>query len=497
MNPILKSFSRALTYVFASLSVFTACEKEVPKQRANVIIFIADDVSVNDIGVYGNRAVSTPIIDSLAANGMLFANAFLTTSSCSPSRASIISGRYPHNTGAPELHMPLSGTIETLAGQLKEGGYFTGASGKWHLGEGVRQDFDLVLDSDIGLGGESRWSELLAEIPSEKPYFLWLASVDAHRGWGENEFDGVSKMDAANLPPYVVADSATLEDFRQYYDEIARFDHHIGETLKKLADKNRLDNTLVFILADNGRPFPRDKTRLYDSGLQTPFIAYWHNGSMPQGSRSDALVSTIDLAPTISKICGFNPLEAYQGMDFSNVLKNPGAEHRNYVFGEHNWHDYRAFERMVRSKTYLYIENHLPESQMSSAADVHSGASFLQLVNGHAIETLDSIQLQNFIQPRPTVELYNTKEDKLQLKNLILLDEYAQEKLQLHNKLLQWKELTGDTKPSKLTENYYDFYTAKSLFPDNPYNDIDRGEIPGASKNAVQIISKDESLQNQ
>ena len=481
--------------VFLTHLFLVSCQKEPGPEAPSILIFIADDVSFNDIGAYGNPAVSTPNIDRLASHGMVFTRAFLTTSSCSPSRASILSGRYPHNTGAPELHMPLPGSVATIAGQLKEHHYFTGASGKWHLGPAARKDFDAVFDKGIGPGGEQRWVELVNQIPDGKPYFLWMASLDAHRGWGENPFEGSAKLEKAVLPPYVVPDSATVADFGHYYDEIARFDHYIGQVLERLKARDMLTNTLVLILSDNGRPFPRDKTRLYDSGIQTPLIAYWENGPIPEGTRSDALVSVIDLAPTISRLCGLLPLDSYQGIDFSDVLGNPEKAHRQYVFAEHNWHDYGAYERMVRTPDFLYIENRFPESRMSSAADVHAGPAFQQLALGFQNGTLTPLQGINFDAPNPVSELYAVEEDPHQLNNLAGDSAWLDVARNLARKLRDWQAMTGDTAPDHLTKGHYDFFTGQSLFPGRAYDDIDRGEIPGASGNAVSRVSKDEELQ--
>lgn len=490
-----KTAWRGTGAVLSASLILVSCHRAPEFRAPNILIFIADDVSFNDIGAYGNRAVSTPNIDRLASQGMLFTRAFLTTSSCSPSRASILSGRYPHNTGAPELHMPLPGSVPTLAGQLKGHNYFTGASGKWHLGPEAKQDFHAVYDTDIGPGGEARWLELVNQIPDGQPFFLWMASLDAHRGWGENPFDGSANLENARLPPYLVPDSATVADFGHYYDEIARFDHYVGQVLERLKAREMLNNTLVFILSDNGRPFPRDKTRLYDSGIQTPLIAYWENGPIPEGSRSDALVSVIDLAPTISRLCGLLPLDSFQGMDFSEVLGNPEKDHRQYVFAEHNWHDYHAYERMVRTADFLYIENRTPEGRMSSAADVHAGPAFQQLVSGFHNETLNPVQLINFTHPNPPTEFYSVQQDPHQLNNLVGNSGHLDVIRSLARKLREWQALTADTAPDHLSEDHYDFFTGQSLFPDRAYDIIDRGEIPGASGNALSLVSKDTELQ--
>ena len=129
--------------------VFSSCESVHKKKNSglNFIIFIADDISWDDFGCYGNEFVQTPNIDQLATEGMIFKNMYLTTSSCSPSRNSIITGRYPHNTGAPELHSEPPMEMKTFIKELKDNGYFTVSSGKFHLGEYARSSFDIIHEN--------------------------------------------------------------------------------------------------------------------------------------------------------------------------------------------------------------------------------------------------------------------------------------------------------------------------------------------------------------
>ena len=121
-------------------------------ERPNIVFFIADDVSQDDFGCYGHPVIKTPHIDSLAANGMRFDNAYLTTSSCSPSRCSIITGRYPHNTGAPELHVRLPQQQVRFPELLREAGYYTVLSGKNHMFANKDRAFDRIT----GGGGPGR-----------------------------------------------------------------------------------------------------------------------------------------------------------------------------------------------------------------------------------------------------------------------------------------------------------------------------------------------------
>jgi arylsulfatase A-like enzyme len=457
--------------------------------RPNIVVIIADDVGYNDLGCYGNKAAKTPNIDALAANGIKFTNAFLTASSCSPSRCSIISGRYPHNTGAPELHMPLPMHVPTIAGQLKKSGYYVASSGKWHLGDAAKNDFNLVTDSKFGDGGEARWLETMRTIPENKPFFMWLAAIDAHRTWGENEYSGTTNPDDISVPPYLVNNSATRKDLAQYTDEIVRFDVYVGKVVEELKRQNKFDNTMIIVMADNGRPFPRCKTRLYDDGIKTPFIVHWNSHLKQKGTSSDVLLSVIDLAPTFAAIAGEVPLLSYQGVSFLDVLNNPEKEIRKYVFAEHNWHDYEAYERMVRTRNYLIIKNLRSWLPQSTSADNHREVAFQELVKVKNSGMLLPAQVDNFVSPRSIEEFYDCKADSLQLTNLISDEKYFNKVNELRKILSQWQEETGDTQPVRLTQSRYDYFTAEDIsgIERGDFFKNHRGEIPGEAKRASWI----------
>ena len=144
----LRKAAIAATFPF----VASSCAFEKTKfTQPNVILIIGDDISVDDFGCYGHRHIRTPNVDKLAANGIRFTNAYLTTSQCSPTRCSIITGRYPHNTGAPELHTALPKGQIMFSAVLKQAGYYTAAAGKWHMGNYAKSAFDKVVGG--GLGG--------------------------------------------------------------------------------------------------------------------------------------------------------------------------------------------------------------------------------------------------------------------------------------------------------------------------------------------------------
>ena len=118
------------------------------QQAPNIVVILADDMAWDDLGAFGNKNVRTPNLDRLAAEGMTFEQAFLTISSCSPSRASILTGRYPHETDAEELHWPIPKSQITFTQRLKGAGYWVGSAGKWHLGDAMRDRFTVVREVD-------------------------------------------------------------------------------------------------------------------------------------------------------------------------------------------------------------------------------------------------------------------------------------------------------------------------------------------------------------
>ena len=139
----------------------TSARAPGPESRPNVVLIIADDLAWDDTGAFGHPTIRTPNVDGLARGGMRFDRAFVTASSCSPSRSSLITGRYPHATGAEELHWPLPVGQLTFVERLKALGYYTAAAGKWHLGNPAKVKFDLVREGNpaafqLGTGGDAR-----------------------------------------------------------------------------------------------------------------------------------------------------------------------------------------------------------------------------------------------------------------------------------------------------------------------------------------------------
>lgn len=438
----------------------------IAQTRPNFVLFIADDVSFDDIGCYGNKVVKTPNIDKLAREGVHFTNAFLTASSCSPSRCSIISGKYPHCNGAAELHTPLPPDEIPFPLLLKEKNYYTAQAGKFHMGPSVHRAFDRYTDGNgynNGDGGENNWVKFLKERPKEKPFFLWLASHDAHRPWGADTFKITHDPAKVIIPPYLADTPETRQDLASYYNEIGRFDYYIGKVREELEKQGVLENTVIIVIGDNGRPFPRCKTRVYDSGMQTPFVVFWPKGMKSKGIQSASLISSIDIAPTILELAGNTAPKEYQGKSFAPVLQNPAAEIRTSVFSEHNWHDYEALERMIRTKDYLYLINARPNLTNCGPADSKTSPAQASLNHLRDLGKLTAAQSDVFISPRPSEELFDVRNDPEQLLNLASVPQYQKKLEEMRGLLNKWRTETGDRTPEKLTPDKFNRETGEPL----------------------------------
>lgn len=436
----------------------TAAEATTPP---NLVVMIADDMSWDDCGAYGHPTIQTPNLDRLAASGMRFDAAMLTCSSCSPSRTSILTGRYPSATGARELHQPVPAERTLLTTPLRAAGYYTVAAGKWHLGNAVVDQFDQVLQKGSGPSGCERWIEAIRERPKNKPFFAWLAAFDPHRDYQPGTFDPPHEPEDARVPPYLLDHPETRADLAAYYDEIARFDSYVGEVLDELQREGILDNTMVVVMSDNGRPFPRCKTTVLDSGVRTPFIVSMP-GMVKAGTVCEQLVSSIDLAPTLLELAGTHG-DTFQGVSFLPLLQNPKASIRPYAFSEHNWHDYRACERSVRGPRFRYVKNWLPELPLTPPADAVRSPTYVQMLKAAAKDGLNEDQARPLQQPRPEEELYDLRSDPHELHNLAGDPAYAAELESLRKAMTAWQAEIQDPLLTGASEDGFDRTTGNRL----------------------------------
>lgn len=441
-------------------------------QRPNVVLIIADDMGMEAIP-YGHPTIRTPNLQRLAAGGVRFDRAFVPTSSCSPSRASIITGRYPHGTGAERLHQHLPAEQVTFVELLRGAGYWAASAGKWHLGPHVESRFDLVKNlthlqaaakaaGTPHVSGTEDWVGVLRGRPRDKPFFLWLASVDPHREYFPGAIQEPHRPADVVVPPYLPDTPATRADLARYYDEVSRLDAAVGGVLDELERQGVAENTLVLFISDNGIPFPRAKNTLYDAGIQTPFIVRWP-ARVTAGGVSGSLVSTVDIAPTVLELAGVARPASFQGSSLVPLLSDPSRRVRDVVYAEKNWHDFEGRSRAARSERYKYIRNDYTDLPNTPPADALTSPTMQSIRELRGAGRLTAEQSTIFTAPLPAEELYDTWADPFELRNLADDSRYARVLGELRSQLDVWQRITDDVRPAARTPDGFDRETGAPL----------------------------------
>jgi arylsulfatase A-like enzyme len=366
--------------------------------------------------------------------------------------------------------------------KLKEAGYWTAAAGKWHLGDEVKDRFDEVISGDPAAfqlpagataeetqmvaktdkSGCGAWVGTLRNRPAKRPFFLWLAAFDPHRAYESNTIPQPHKPEDVLIPPYIPDTPATRSDFALYYDEISRLDSYIGLVMAELQKQGVADNTMILFFSDNGRPFPRDKTTLYDSGIKTPWIVRWP-ALVGKGSTSKRLVSSVDIAPTILELAGIVSLDSFEGTSFVSLLRDPEAKIRDTIFAEDHWHDYEDQTRAVRSERFKYIRNFYPDLPNTPPADAGRSVTFKTMRKLYQAGKLLPQQMGCFTTPRPHEELYDTESDPHEMSNLVNDPQYQTLLETMRQQLHTWQSETGDKIPDVRTPDEFDRQTGAPL----------------------------------
>lgn len=403
------------TLVVIALALFASPAAAADPERPNILFCFADDwgryascYAALDARPTANSVVQTPNIDSVAARGVRFRNAFVPAPSCTPCRSSLVSGRYFFNTGRGAI---LQGAIwddkiPTFPLLLRDAGYDIGKNSKvWSPGTpvdgpfggqqyafqkaGTRfNDFSEQITAAVAKGEkvEQARAELLSQVEgnfaaflkardAKKPFLFWFGPTTVHRKWVKGSGKALWGIDPdalkGKLPKFLPDVPEVREDFADYLGEVQAYDAYIGVLLKQLKDAGELDHTLIVISGDHGPPgFPGGKCNLYDFGTAVALVAA---GPGVKGGRVvDDFVNLMDLAPTFLEIGGVKPPPGVNGKSFWPVLASDKAgqvdtERIHVITGRerhvgHARADNKPYpQRALRTKDFLYIRNFAPD----------------------------------------------------------------------------------------------------------------------------------------
>lgn len=409
-------------------------------ERPNLLVIISDDHSAPDLGCYGNTAVTSPNLDALAARGVRFERAYVSSPQCSPSRSAIVSGRTPHATGTSRLHAPLRGH-GTVMRALRSAGYFTGAYRKLHLGDEAEADFDYRGSVD------DSFAEFFDQLPANRPFFLHIGFDDPHRPYQAGSYDPPHDPAKTVVPAFLPDAPEVRRELALYYDEIARMDREIGEILELLDTHGLTENTLIVFAGDNGMPFPGAKGSLFEAGVKVPLIAAWPD-RIPAGRVSEQLVSLVDLVPTWLEAAGIEPFGPLEGRSLLPIARGEATAPRPAVFSERNWHDNLDFQRAAHGPRYKLIYNYLAEQPYRPTLDLEESTTWAAIERLHQQNRLAPHHRQRYFSPRrPPIELYDLEEDPGETNNLATSANHEAILSEMQELLSEWMRNTNDPLP--------------------------------------------------
>lgn len=415
-------------------------------RRPDMVIFLSDDHTWRDSSVYGSPDIETPQMARLAESGMTFDQAFVVSPTCAPSRAALLTGLYPARNGAEPNHSRPNAELTKLPAYLQELGYEVVSFGKvGHYAQTPEYGFDLArhfgYHEDIAIPEAIQW---LRERKSDKPLCLFVGSNWPHVPWPEETGD----IDPAKLqiPPNHVATPVTRKWRAKYTAAVHRMDGELGRVLDT-AREVLGEDTFFLHTSDHGAQWPFAKWTLYEDGIRTPLIVRWP-GHIEEGARSEALVSWIDILPTLIEVAGGTPPEGIDGKSFLPVLKGERKDHRELILATHSGDGNNNVYPSRAARTpdgWKYIRNLHPDFLNTSHATWASGDSgYWDSWVGKAIHRpVAKRKVMGYLQ-RPAEELFNLGEDPWEQRNLAEDPAQAERLTRMRQAVDQWMEQTDD-----------------------------------------------------
>jgi N-acetylglucosamine-6-sulfatase len=439
-------------------------ERRPEAEPLNLVFILTDDHRYDALGFLGHPFLETPHLDALASRGVHFPNAFVTTSLCSPSRASILTGLYAHRHRVVDNNQPIPPGTVFFPQYLQQAGYETAFVGKWHMGD-MGDDPQPGFDHWVSFAGQGTYRpqgtrinvngtrvpqegyitdeltdyalEWLEDRSAERPFFLYLSHKAVHADFVPAERHAGRYRDREIEPPPTMAPPERAahwpawtqnqrnswhgvdfpyhsrldvwEYYRRYLETLLGVDDSVGRVIEALEARGLLDRTLVMYMGDNGFAFGEhgliDKRTAYEESMRLPMLM--RVPGVPGGTVLPNVVANIDVAPTLLEAAGLVPPETLDGQSMLPLLRDPDAPWRTELLYEYFWE--RNFPQTptmhaLRGDRYKYIRY-------------------------HGLWDVD--------------ELYDLQEDPLESRNLIASREHRRIVIEMNRRLFEILEETG------------------------------------------------------
>lgn len=425
-------------------------------QQPNVVLMHCHDLG-RCLGCYGVETVRTPNLDAFAAQGVQFMRSFCTAPQCSPSRAALFTGRYPHVTGVLGLSQApfewdMTSGERHLAALLGKVGYESVLVGVHHESRtsssevvAAQLGFDVVQQR--GQRGEDVTALALAQLTrlaaGNRPFYLQLGYLEPHRLHNRTQpedgylgfiADYIEPDDSlgVTIPPYLLDEPSARVELAELQGAVMYLDQQIGAVLRTLTDLGLGEETIVIFTTDHGLALPRAKCSLYDAGLETALMMRWPAGGWIGGVSRDDLVSNVDLVPTLLEACGIEAPDKLHGVSLGPVPFVPADGGRREIFGEFTYHTYYDPRRCIRTDRYKLIANFTV------------AGSFMDCSSSWRPRCRPIGPSHNPAQFHPPFELYDLEHDPLETINVADDPEWSSIRADLVERLSRWMYDTKD-----------------------------------------------------
>ena len=445
-------------FIYAACCVTSSMSyaKEAPHERPNFVWFMAEDISKHYLSLYndGKEGVATPNVEKLAAEGIVFNNAYCNAPVSSAARSTLITGCYAPRLGV-SFHrklqkMPMPEGLNMFPSYLRKAGY--------HTSNATKTDYNCFLDKTAWDVVEGKIGEWRNRPDKRKPFFHVYTNAVTHEGKLQFKKNAVKEVPVHNNPasvtihPYHPDTELFRYTYATFYDRIQDSDTALGELIEMLKTDGELDNTFVFYFGDNGGSLPGTKGYTTEGGLQVPLVVYvprkWREFlPVKVGQRVDGFVSFMDLGPTLLHLAGITVPEGIDGTPFLGEdisLKQLNDRDEVYGYGD-RFDELYAFNRTVRKGRFKYSRNFQPYHSKSLYAFYrYKQAAFREWKELYAKGMLNEIQ-KRFFEPQGAEELYDLSVDPYETKNLATVPVYRSTlenlRILLKGKLLEENDL--------------------------------------------------------
>ena len=438
---ILSRVLKSLAFLALLAINLSGCGTQLAEQPK--ILWLVSEDNSPFLGCYGDDFATTPNLDLMASQGIMYTRAFANAPVCAPARSTIITGCYASSLGTLPMRStnPIPDKIKFLPEYLRNAGYYCTNCAK--------EDYNTVKEF-------KGWNESSSEAsyqnrPEGSPFFHVQNFGVSHESCLHKSVpveDLAHDPALVKLPPYHPDTPEMRHDWAQYYDKISELDQQIGDFLEQLEKDGLSENTIVVYYGDHGGVLGRSKRYIYESGTRVPMILrfpekYRHLSPAEAGTPEERIVSFVDLAPTMLSVAGIVIPDYMQGKAFLGDQKTDNPE---YAFLYRGRMDERIdMSRAVRDSKYRYIRNYMPwRPALQKLEYLWRAPSMLSWHEAYKAGQCNEVQ-SRFFEPRPVEELYDAEKDPWEVNNLAGDPEFAEVLKRMSSALDAEMEKTRDS----------------------------------------------------